>query len=94
MFITSNMVSDRKGWKHEGRPIHFFWGLGGDNIRLIKECMEKNEEWWYVDVGYMTEQITRYPKPIIHNYDKTYFRIVKGAMHSVKGVIGDGPKIN
>ena len=30
-----------KGWKDEGRPIHFFWGLAGDNIRLIKECMEK-----------------------------------------------------
>ena len=27
--------------------------------------MEKNEEWWYVDVGYITEQITRYPEPII-----------------------------
>ena len=82
-----------KGWKDEGRPIHFFWGLAGDNIRLIKECMEKNEEWWYVDVGYMTEQITRYPKPIIHNYDKTYFRIVKGAMHSVRGKIGDGQRL-
>ena len=26
-----------KGWKDEGRPVHFFWGLAGDNIRLIKE---------------------------------------------------------
>ena len=77
-----------KGWKHDGRPIHFFWGLAGDNIRLIKECMEKNEEWWYVDIGYITEQITRYPKPIIHNYDKTYFRIVKGSLHTQKGKTG------
>ena len=77
-----------KGWKDEGRPVHFFWGLAGDNIRLIKECMDKNEEWWYVDVGYMTEQITRYPKPIIHNYDKTYFRIVKGGLHTLQGKSG------
>ena len=48
-----------KGWKDEGRPVHFFWGLAGENIKLIKECMEKNEEWWYVDVCYITEQITR-----------------------------------
>ncbi|BCU99283.1 MAG: hypothetical protein CM15mV27_0020 [Caudoviricetes sp.] len=26
---------------------------------------------------YITEQITRYPEPKIHNYDKTYFRICK-----------------
>jgi len=82
-----------KGWKDEGRPVHFFWGLAGDNIRLIKECMEKNEEWWYVDVGYLTEQITRYPQPIIHNFDKTYFRIVKGAMHTVRGSIGNGQRL-
>ena len=24
--------------------------------------MEKGIEWWYVDVGYITEQITRYPE--------------------------------
>ena len=44
--------------------------------------MEKGVEWWYVDVGYITEQITRYPEPIIHNYDRTYFRICKGNIHS------------
>ena len=71
-----------KGWKDEDRPIHFFWGLAGKNIEGIRQCMEKNEEWWYVDVGYITEQITRYPEPIIHNYDKTYFRICKGNIHS------------
>ena len=73
-----------KGWKDEDRPIHFFWGLAGKNIDGIRQCMEKNEEWWYVDVGYITEQITRYPEPIIHNYDKTYFRICKGNIHSKK----------
>ena len=65
----------KKGWKDEDRPIHFFWGLAGKNIAEINECDKKGEEWWYVDVGYLTEQITRYPEPAIHNYDKTYFRI-------------------
>ena len=44
--------------------------------------MEKGIEWWYVDVGYITEQITRYPEPKIHNYDRTYFRICKGNIHA------------
>ena len=49
-----------KNWKDEDRNIHFFWGLGGANTSLIRECIERKEEWWYVDVGYFTEQITRY----------------------------------
>jgi len=73
-----------KGWKDEDRPIHFFWGLAGKNIPEIKECMEKGEEWWYVDVGYLTEQITRYPTPSINDFDKTYFRICKGNIHTLK----------
>ena len=52
----------KKGWKDEDRPIHFFWGLAGKNIAEINECERKGEEWWYVDVGYLTEQITRYPE--------------------------------
>ena len=24
-----------KGWKDEGKPIHFFWGLAGHNVREI-----------------------------------------------------------
>ena len=72
-----------KGWKDTPmKPIHFVWGLAGKNIEVIRSCMEKGEEWWYVDVGYITEQITRYPEPKIHNYDKTYFRICKGNIHS------------
>jgi len=71
-----------KGWKDEGKDVHFFWGLAGKNIPEIAECERKGEEWWYVDVGYITEQITRYPEPIIHNYDKTYFRICKGGIHT------------
>tara|TARA_R100000541_G_scaffold20726_1_gene30496 strand:+ start:1040 stop:1537 length:498 start_codon:yes stop_codon:yes gene_type:complete len=84
-----------KGWKDTPmKPIHFFWGLGEHNIRDINNVMVKNEEWWYVDVGYLTEQITRYPSPIIHNIDKTYFRIVKGEMHTTKGRVGDGERLN
>tara|TARA_B100001093_G_scaffold316830_1_gene302263 strand:+ start:81 stop:887 length:807 start_codon:yes stop_codon:yes gene_type:complete len=82
-----------KGWKDEDRPIHFFWGLAGQNRKHIIECNEKNEEWWYVDVGYITEQITRYPVPKINDYDKTYFRIVKGGIHTVDGVPGSTERI-
>ena len=73
-----------KGWKDEDKNVHFFWGLAGKNIPEIAECERKGEEWWYVDVGYITEQITRYPEPVIHNYDKTYFRIIKGNIHTRK----------
>jgi hypothetical protein len=45
-----------KGWKDEDRPIHFFWGLGGNNIKEIGEVSERGEEWWFIDVGYITEQ--------------------------------------
>jgi len=83
-----------KGWKDEDRPIHFFWGLGGSNINEIRECIKKNEEWWYVDVGYLTQQITRYPKPKIHDFDKTYFRIIRGNIHTIQGSIGDGSRLN
>ena len=79
----------QKGWQDtQMRPIHFFWGLAGKNIPHIKGCIERNEEWWYVDNGYLTQQITRYPEPKIHDYDKTYFRIVKGGLHTRKGKIG------
>ncbi|MDA9761378.1 hypothetical protein N9C63_00455 [bacterium] len=83
-----------KGWKDEDRNIHFFWGLGGSNLKEIQEVSEKGEEWWYVDVGYLTQQITRYPKPIIHDLNKTYFRICKGRIHTTKGSIGKGHRLN
>jgi hypothetical protein len=79
----------QKGWQDtQMRPIHFFWGLAGKNITLIKGCIERNEEWWYVDNGYLTQQITRYPEPKIHDYNKTYFRIVKGGLHTKNGKSG------
>ena len=71
-----------KGWKDNGSEIHFFWGLAGNNKKEIQNCIKNDKEWWYVDNGYLTEQITRYPAPIIHESNKTYFRICKGALHS------------
>jgi len=84
----------KKGWKDEDRPIHFFWGLAGKNIAEINECERKGEEWWYVDVGYLTEQITRYPEPSINNYDTTYFRIVKGGIHTIRGHVATPDRFN
>ena len=83
----------KKGWKDENTPIHFFWGLGGQNVKGIRECVEKKEQWYYVDVGYFTQQITRYPSPKIHDYDKTYFRIVKGGLHTIRGRQGNGARV-
>ena len=84
-----------KGWENISmKPVHFFWGLGEYNIRDIRNVIDKNEEWWYIDVGYLTEQITRYPSPIINKIHKTYFRIVKGEMHTTKGRVGDGQRLN
>ena len=78
------MPAIEKGWKDEGKDVHFFWGLAGKNISEIRACEERGDEWWYVDVGYLTEQITRYPEPKIHNYDNTYFRVCKGNIHSIR----------
>ena len=83
----------QKGWPETDKPVHFFWGLAGQNKKDIKECMEKGEEWWYVDVGYLTQQITRYPEPKIHDYDKTYFRIVKGGLHTIRCRVGPGVRL-
>ena len=71
-----------KGWKDEDRNIHFFWGLGGANVPEIQEVERLGEEWWYIDVGYITEQITRYPIPKIHDIKNTYFRVIKGHIHT------------
>ena len=76
-----------KGWKDTDKIVHFFWGLGSKNIPEIREVMEKGEEWWYIDVGYFTEQITRYPEPKIHDLNKTFFRIVKGGIHTIRGKV-------
>jgi len=83
-----------KGWKDEDKEIHFFWGLAGKNIPEIAMCEAQGKEWWYVDVGYLTEQITRYPEPQIHNYDKTYFRICKGGIHTTSFKEHDNKRLN
>ena len=77
-----------KGWTDTDKPVHFFWGLAGQNRKEIRKCMDSGEEWWYVDVGYLTQQITRYPEPKIHDYDKTYFRICKGNIHTIRCKVG------
>ena len=83
-----------KGWQDEDKPIHFFWGLAGNNIAEIKKCIENKEDWYYVDVGYLTKQIIRYPEPKIIDYDKTYFRIVKGGIHTIRMKVGNGKRLN
>ena len=84
----------KKGWNDEGKDVHFFWGLAGKNIQGIQQCMDWGLEWWYVDVGYLTQQITRYPEPKIHDYDKTYFRICKGNIHTIRCRVGDGMRLD
>jgi hypothetical protein len=76
-----------KGWKDEDKEIHFFWGLAGDNISEIRKCIENNKEWWFVDTGYLTQQIIRYPIPKIVDTKRTYFRICKGAIHTNRGKV-------
>ncbi len=84
----------KKGWPETDEEVHFFWGLAGKNVPEIQKCMDENKKWFYVDVGYFTEQITRYPEPKIHDYDKTYFRIVHENLHTIKGIPGDGARIH
>ena len=95
MIITHKLAWDKclshqiwpaieKGWKDNGKNVHFFWGLAGKNIAEINQCEANGEEWWYVDVGYLTNQITRYPEPKINDYDTTYFRICKGNIHTIR----------
>jgi hypothetical protein len=78
------MPAIQKGWKDEDRDVHFFWGLAGKNTSEIRGCLERGDEWWFVDTGYLSSQITRYPEPMINDYDKTYFRIIKGGIHTNK----------
>lgn len=82
-----------KGWEDTDKTVNFFWGLGGKNVPKIKECIDKGEEWWYVDVGYLTQEIVRYPEPKIIDKNKTYFRIVKGKLHTIRGSVGSGQRI-
>ena len=78
----------KKGWKDTPmKPIHFFWGLAGNNIAEIRKCIENKEEYWFVDTGYLSKQIDRYPEPKILDEKRTYFRICKGSFHTNKGKV-------
>ena len=83
-----------KGWKdHSDKNVNFFWGLGGSNVEKIQQCIDWGLEWWHVDVGYITDQITRYPEPKIHKPDSTYFRIIKGHIHTQTMKPGNGDRL-
>ena len=84
----------KKGWPETDKIVHFFWGLGDGQTDDIRQCIQKKEEWWFVDTGYITEQITRYPSPIIKDPSKTYFRIIKGGLHTIRGKVGNGKRLN
>ena len=41
----------KKGWKDtKMKPIHFFWGLGANNLKEIAQVKEKGEEWCFVSL--------------------------------------------
>ena len=73
---------------------HFVWGLTSASRKAILHCMATGQDWYYVDVGYLTKPITRYPIPKIHDIHDTYFRIVKGNLHTIRGAVGDGKRIS
>jgi hypothetical protein len=60
----------------------------------FKEVTDKGEEWWFVDTGYFSMPIKRYPEPSILDKNKTYFRIVKGKLHTTRGKVGTGQRLN
>ena len=82
-----------KGWQDKDEEVHFFWGLAGKNVDKIRECIRFNKEWWYVDVGYLNVPFTRYPEPKV-DWDRTYFRICKGNLHTIRGSVGDGTRLS
>lgn len=73
----------KQGWEDEFKNINFMWGLGGNNIPKVNELIQTNQEWWYVDIGYMTGNIVRYPEPKILDKNNTYFRMVKQDFHTL-----------
>ena len=70
-----------KRWLKQN-AIRFFWGLGADIPQAIERAQSKDQEWWIVDIGYITEDIKRYPIPKILDRDKTYFRFSKYGLHN------------
>ena len=87
MPIQPDMASNRKRLERRRQTYTFFWGLAGNNIAEIRKCMENKEEYWFVDTGYISKQIHRYPEPKILDEKRTYFRICKGSFHTNKGKV-------
>ena len=67
-----------KGWPD--RDV-FYWGLAEGNTTEIKTKEETKDDYWFVDVGYMGDQIHRYPEPKIFT-ENTHFRLVKNGIHN------------
>ena len=67
-----------KGWED---PDRFFWGLADNITEELKDIRNKEQDYWYIDVGYLGDQIQRYPEPAIVNPKTTYFRIAKNGIH-------------
>src|SRR6056300_1239775 len=68
-----------KGWTDEDR---FFWGLADNITEELKDIRNKEQDYWYIDVEYLADQIQRYPEPAIVNPKTTYFRIAKNGIHT------------
>ena len=83
-----------KRW-HRSDTVEFFWGLGQDNPKLITRASKKHHEYWIIDVGYVTEDIERYPIPKVLDRDKTYFRFSQSGLHNnLTNVINDETRFN
>jgi len=81
-----------KGWSDDPNQVtHFFWGLGSTNIEEIEAVNKKGEQYYIIDVGYLTKDIVRYPRPSIADPATTYFRISKGGLHNCTLSVGANP---
>ena len=78
MFISSNL---KKVGKMKVK-MYISFGDWPKNTKRLKHVWIEVYEWWFVDTGYLSSQITRYPEPKINDYDSTYFRIIKGGIHT------------
>ena len=81
-----------KGWPNSDKQTtHFFWGLGSTNIQEIDQVNKRGEEYYIIDVGYLTKDIVRYPRPSITDPKYTYFRFSKGGLHNDLSNVSNDP---